>query len=95
MDLENDKIIEFERYLKVFMWTDVKDASLIRDMHNTENFADKYELAAATYLKWLTTGYPKVNVENREAQRQQHLKNLYQIFRAHCPNHDIFCFIDD
>ena len=95
MDPESEKIDEFERYLKVFMWTEVKDASLIRDMHNTDKFADNYEDAAASYLKWLTNGYPKVNAENRETQRQQHLKNLYRIFRTHCPTHDIFCFIDD
>ena len=95
MDSEDDKINEFERFLKVYMWVEVKDASLIRDMHNTNNFANRYEEAAASYLKWLSTGYPKVNIENRETQRQQHLKNLYTIFRTHCPNHDIFEFIDD
>ena len=50
---------------------------------------------AASYLRWLKLSYPKVNQENKENQRMQHLTNLYKIFRTHAPNHDIFAFIDD
>lgn len=95
MDPENEKIEEFERYLKVFIWPSVRNASAVRDMHNTDKFKDRHEEAAATYLKWMADGYAKVNAENRETQRNQHLANLYKIFRTHCPNHDIFMFIDD
>ena len=96
MDLgEEGKINDFERFLKVYTWVDLKDASLIREMHQTDNFKGKHEQAAASYLIWLNRSYPKVTPENREAQRQQHLKNLYKIFRNHCPDHDIFNFIDD
>lgn len=95
MDQENELINEFERFLKVFMWVEVKDSSMIRDMHLTDQFKGQHEQAAATYLRWLTTGYSKVNMENRETQRQQHLRNLYKIFRTHVPDHDIFSFIDD
>ena len=95
MDVENEKINEFERFLPVFMWGEVKDASMIREMHQTEAFAGKYNQAAASYLKWLAKSYPNVNAENKETQRQQHLNNLYKIFRQHCPDHDIFNLIDD
>ena len=77
------------------MWADVKDSSMVGDMNNTANFADKYEEAAGSFLKWLKDGYPKVKQENQEAQKLQHLTNLYKIFRAHCPDHPIFEFLDD
>ena len=95
MDQDQDAMDTFERYLKVFIWPSVKSASAVRDMHATDKFKDKHDEAAATYLKWLADGYPKVNPENKENQRIQHLTNLYKIFRTHCPSHDIFMFIDD
>ena len=91
----DDKMNEFERHLKVYLWDEVENASGIREMHNTEKFKGKHSEAAGTYLIWLEKSYPKVKPENREAQRQQHLKNLYTIFRNHCPNHDIFRFVDE
>ena len=93
--MEQEKLDDFENFLKVFMWTNVKDASLIREMQNTDQFKGRHDEAAATYLKWLSTGYPKVADGNKEAQRTQHLSNLYKIFKAHCPNHDIFQFLED
>ena len=95
MDQENELINEFERFLKVFIWPDVKDASMVRELHHTDQFKGKHEQAAGSYLRWLTTGYSKVTPENRETARQQHLRNLYKIFRTHCPDHDIFSFIDE
>lgn len=95
MDPELEKMNEFERHLKIFIWPTVKNASGIRDMHQTDKYKGKYEEAAATYLKWLSVGYPQVNAENKETQRSQHLANLYKIFRTHCPKHDIFMFVDE
>ena len=93
--MEQENLDEFERYLKVFMWVPVKDASMVREMQNTDKFKNQHEEAAASYLKWLITGYPKVTEENKDTQRYQHLSNLLKIFKTHCPNHDIFSFLDD
>lgn len=95
MDPEQEKMIEFERHLKVFLWPTADNASGVRDMNQIDKFKGKHEEAAASYIKWLADGYPRVKVENREIQRNQHLSNLYKIFRTHCPEHDIFMFIDD
>ena len=89
------RITQFGQHLHFFMWIEVKDSSMVRDMNNTANFAGKHEEAAGSYLKWLKDGYPKVKLESRESQKQQHLTNLYNIFVAHCPDHPIFDFIDD
>ena len=95
MENEDDKITEFEKHLKFYMWDPVSDASAIREMNQTEKFKGKHNMAAATFLLWMKNGYPKVNQGNKEAQRWQHLTNLYKIFRMSCPEHDIFKFIDE
>ena len=89
------KIHEFGEHVHLFMWVEVKDSSLVREMGHTANFANKYEEAAASYLKWLKDGYPKVKPENREDQKFLNLTNLFKIFEAHCPKHPIFDFIED
>ena len=76
MDPEQEKMIEFERHLKVFLWPTADNASGVRDMNQIDKFKGKHEEAAASYIKWLADGYPRVKVENREIQRTQHLSNL-------------------
>ena len=89
------KIQQFGEHLHFFMWTKVNDSSLVREMGHVAKFADKYEKAAASYLKWLKDGYPKVKLENREEQKKTNLVNLFNIFETHCPNHPIFEFLDE
>ena len=93
--MDHENLDDFETYLKVFMWVPVSDASLVREMQFTDRFKDRYEEAAASYLKWLITGYPKVSAENKDTQRYQHLTNLHKIFKTHCPNHDLFLFLEE
>lgn len=97
MEIESKahKIQQFGDHLHFFMWVKVNDSSLVREMGHTAKFADRYDEAAASYLKWIKDGYPKVKIENREEQKNINLTNLYNIFEAHCPNHPIFDFLDE
>ena len=91
----DSNIKQFGQHLHLFMWTEVKDSSLVREMGNTTAFVNKWDEAAASYIKWLKDGFPKVKNENQEAQKLQHLTNLYKIFTTHCPEHPIFEFLDE
>ena len=89
------RIQTFGEHLHLFMWVKVQDSSLVREMGHTAKFAGKHEEAAASFLKWIKDGYPKVKPENREEQKLLNLTNLYNIFETHCPNHPIFDFIEE
>ena len=88
-------IDQFGKHLHLFMWAEVKDSSMVKELGNTDNFANKWDEAAGSYIKWLKDGYPRVKPDNQETQRTQHLANLYNIFTKHCPDHPIFEFIDE
>lgn len=66
-------------------------------LRNTNDAVNRMTYSVMTYTSvYQVIQYDVYNAdENKESQRLQHLSNVYKIFKTHCPNHDIFQFLED